>query len=135
MSTDFLMSTAQDDPNPTMRRVALRAVSGPMGKRVIIRTNHGMIDGTDMTDLGHGSLGQFPDDFEETILEPSAEMVEFPRELAEIEKGKAERLKDRMDELKDRIHVIPPPKVQADQPEPQVTSLPESPSKKPTDNQ
>lgn len=32
-----------------MRRVALRAVSGPMGKRVIVRANRGMTDGMELS--------------------------------------------------------------------------------------
>jgi hypothetical protein len=34
---DFLMSVAKDDPDPVMRRVGVRGVSGPMGKRILMR--------------------------------------------------------------------------------------------------
>jgi hypothetical protein len=46
-----------------------------MGKRVIVRTNRGMIDGMELNDLGYGALGPFSDGFEET--DPNADLLEI----------------------------------------------------------
>jgi hypothetical protein len=129
---DFLMSIAKDDPNPTMRRVALRAVSGPIGKRVIVRANRGMIDGMDLNDLEYGPLGQFSDGFEE--LEPNADLLERPGNMIYLQK-KVEPLTQRLEQLKQRIDMIPLPKIHDDQSEPPSdVPLPESPSKKPSES-
>jgi beta-lactamase regulating signal transducer with metallopeptidase domain len=129
---DFLMSIAKDDPNPMMRRVALRAVSGPMGKRVIVRANRGMIGGMELNDLEYGSLGQFSDGFEET--DPNADLLEPPGDMIYLQQ-KAKPLTQRLEQLKQRLQQIPLPKIHDDQSEPPSdVPLPESPSKKPSES-
>jgi hypothetical protein len=82
---DFPMSIAKDDPDPMMRRVAVRAVSGAMGRRVFIRVGNpatkeifrnkgAMIDSQEPGDLDYLSLGQFPDDEDQMFLQPGADM-------------------------------------------------------------
>jgi hypothetical protein len=48
------------DRNCNRRRVALRAVSGPIRKHVMIRTKRGMIDKMDPDELGYARLVSSP---------------------------------------------------------------------------
>jgi HEAT repeat protein len=51
---DFLIATAKDDPDPDLRRVALRVLVGPpeRGHRILIRRDGAMTDGIELETLG-----------------------------------------------------------------------------------
>ena len=140
---DFLMSVAKDDPDPGMRRVAVRAVSGALGRRIFIRVgnpavkgmffqNRGaVIDGKDSDDSDDLPFGQFPDREDELFLQPGADI-----DLSDDseDNGSAEALTQRSQRLRERIRTIPLPKIQGDQSESRtdMPPLPESSSNKPS---
>jgi beta-lactamase regulating signal transducer with metallopeptidase domain len=140
---DFLMSVAKDDPDPAMRRVAVRAVSGAMGRRIFMRVgnpavkgmffkNRGaMIDGNVSDDLDYLPFGQFPDGENELFVQPGSDI-----DLSDDseDNGNAEPLTQRLRRLRERIRTIPLPKVHGDQPESRsdMPPLPESPSNNPS---
>jgi beta-lactamase regulating signal transducer with metallopeptidase domain len=140
---DFLMSVAKDDPDPVMRRVAVRAVSGAMGRRVFIRAgnpgkavflqNEGaMIDGKDSDDFDYLALGQFPDGGDELFVQPG-EDFDLSDDSAGIDNDSVEPLAQRVQRMQERIRKIPLPKIHGGQPEPRndIPPLPESPSNQP----
>ena len=138
------MSVAKDDPNPMLRRVAVRAVSGSTDKRILIRVgdphrvffkNKGaMMGGNDVDDLGYLALGQIPDSAEDMFLQPGADPLDLPDDSADLENESAEPLSQRLERLQERIRTIPLPKivggesVSIDVP----PAPPESPSKNPS---
>jgi hypothetical protein len=141
---DFLMSVAKDDPDPVMRRVAVRAVSGSEGKRIFIRVGNpggkgiffqnkgAMIDGKDLDDLDYLPFGQFPEDGDKLFLQPGAD-IDLPDNSADVESGDEEPLTQQLQRLKERIQMIPLPKIRGDQSESRsdLPPLPESPSNQP----
>ncbi len=130
------MSVAKDDPDPLMRRVALRAVSGPIRKHVMIRTKRGMIDEMDPDELGYAPLDQFPDGSDQMFFQPRAEVLDLPGNMIYFRNEKVEPLVQQLEELKQRIHSIPLPKIHGEQSEPpsDVLSVPESPSNQPRES-
>jgi beta-lactamase regulating signal transducer with metallopeptidase domain len=138
---DFLMSVAKDDPDPMMRRVAVRAVSGAMGRRVFIRAGNpgkgiflqnkgAVIDGKASDDLDYLALGQFPGGGDELYVQPG-EDFDLSDDSAGIDN--VEPLAQRLKRIQERIRSIPLPQIRGDQPEPPsgMPPLPESPSNQP----
>jgi hypothetical protein len=119
-----------------MRRVALRAVSGPIRKHVMIRTKRGMIDEMDPDELGYAPLDQFPDGSDQMFFQPRAEVLDLPGNMIYFRNEKVEPLVRQLEELKQRIHSIPLPKIHGEQSEPpsDVPSVPESPSNQPSES-
>lgn len=141
---DFLMSVAKDDPDPVMRRAAVRGVSGPTGKRILIRVgglnqnrfffkNKGtMIGGKDPDDFDYLAFGQFPDGADEMALQPQADLFDVPDDLAELENERAEPLTYRLEQLRERIHTIPLPEIVGGESVTIRVPQAESPSKNPS---
>jgi hypothetical protein len=138
------MSVAKEDPDPAMRRVAVRAVSGAMGRRVFIRVDNpagrrmffqnrgAVIDGKDSDDLGYQAFDQFPDSEDEVFLQPEADF-DFRDDSADIE-SRVEPLARRVRRLQERIREIPLPKFHGDDPESRkdMHPIPELPSNQPS---
>jgi beta-lactamase regulating signal transducer with metallopeptidase domain len=135
---DFLMSVAKDDPDPVMRRVAVRAVSGAMGRRVFIRVANpagkriffkdkgAMIDDKDPDDLGYSAFGQFADSEDELFPQPDADF-DFSDDSAGIGNDSVEPLVKRVQRMQERIRSIPLPKIRDYQFDSR-RDLPESPT-------
>jgi hypothetical protein len=140
---DFLMSVAKDDPDPVMRRVAVRAVSGATGRRVFIKVGNpagkgmlfqnkgAVIDGRDSDDLVYQPFGEFPDGDDELFLQPG---IDFGLPDDSEDNGSVEPLTQRLLRLKERIRMIPLPKIHGDESESRsdMPLLPESPSNQPS---
>jgi hypothetical protein len=143
---DFLMSVAKDDPDPAMRRVAVRAISdytakriivrapGETGNRIFLRKERSEIDGKNRDDLEY--LPKFSDDPAEMAMQPGTETFDLPDDLADVENEESEMVTQaqRLEHLKDRIRMIPLPKIKRGQSESPntVPALPESPSNPPS---
>jgi beta-lactamase regulating signal transducer with metallopeptidase domain len=142
---DFLMSVAKDDPDPVMRRMAVRAVTGPMERRVFIRVSGpnrnrilfkhkgAMIGGREPDDLDYPPFGNVPDVADEMALQGQTELSDLPDDAAELENDSAEPLTQRLEQLKEGIRTIQIPDIGGGE---SVTvrvpsALLESPSKKP----
>jgi beta-lactamase regulating signal transducer with metallopeptidase domain len=84
---DFLMSVVKDDPDPVMRRLALRAVSDSIGKgvRLMIRTDHPMIDGRDADNFSYRRVHPLDNGVDETLLNPGSDLLGLPLELSELQ--------------------------------------------------
>jgi beta-lactamase regulating signal transducer with metallopeptidase domain len=142
---DFLMSVAKDDPDPVMRRVAVRAVSdysarrlfiqapGETGNRIFLRKEQSAIDGKHLDDLEY-AFAQLPDDPEEMAGQPEPEIFDLPDDSADIENEEGGVITQRLQHLKDRIRMMPLPKIKRGQSESPntVPALPESPSNQPS---
>jgi beta-lactamase regulating signal transducer with metallopeptidase domain len=138
---DFLMSVAKDDPDPMMRRVAVRAVSGAIGRRIFIRVSNpagkgiffrskeAVIDDKAPDDLDNLSLGMFPDGENELLVQPGG----LPDDSFDTENGAAEPFTQRFQRLKGGIQTIPLPRIRDDRSDSRsdMPQLPESPSNQP----
>jgi beta-lactamase regulating signal transducer with metallopeptidase domain len=144
VAKEFLMSVAKDDPDPVMRRMAVRAVTGPMEKRILIRVdgpnrnriffkNKGAMIGTkDLDDLDYLPFSHVPEAADEMALEPQTDLFDLPDDSAELEND-SELFPQQLEQLKERIRTIQIPDISGGEsvnvgvpPAP-----PESPSKKP----
>jgi beta-lactamase regulating signal transducer with metallopeptidase domain len=135
---DFLMSVAKDDPDPVIRRAAVRAVSGATGKRIFIRVgntggkqvffgNRGpVLTGREEDDFGYLSLGRVPTP-DEMDLESGADLDDDSGDL-ETESGAP--LTQRLERVKERIRMIPLPEIRGDAPV--STEVPPFPSPSPS---
>jgi beta-lactamase regulating signal transducer with metallopeptidase domain len=144
VAKEFLMSVAKDDPDPVMRRMAVRAVTGPMEKRILIRVdgpnrnriffkNKGAMIGTkNLDDLDYLPFSHVPEAADEMALEPQTDLFDLPDDSAELEND-SELFPQQLEQLKERIRTIQIPDISGGEsvnvgvpPAP-----PESPSKKP----
>ncbi|HZC35962.1 MAG TPA: M56 family metallopeptidase [Chthoniobacterales bacterium] len=115
---DFLMSVAKDDPDSVMRRVAVRAISGPMGRRILVRvggpnrdriffkSRNALIGAQELDDLEYPPFGNFPDGAEIMALPSQTDPFDLPDDPAELEADGVEPLAQRLEQLNERIHTI-----------------------------
>jgi hypothetical protein len=112
------MSVAKDDPDSVMRRTAVRAVTGPMEKRILIRVGGpnrnriffkhkgAMIGSRDLDDLDYPPFDNGPDGADEMALQPQTDLFDLPDDSPELENDSAEPLPQRLEQLKERIRTI-----------------------------
>jgi beta-lactamase regulating signal transducer with metallopeptidase domain len=105
---DFLMSVVKGDPDPVMRRLALRAVSDSIGKgvRVMIRTAHPLGDGKGPGNFGYMRVPQLDDSLDEMALNPGTDLLTLPLGLAELQEDTADEF-HRSNQLQGKIRVLP----------------------------
>jgi beta-lactamase regulating signal transducer with metallopeptidase domain len=111
---DFLMGIAKDDPDPELRRAALRAVVGHGGRsgKVVISDGHVTIDGRNLDEVIVDGMGpiRIPDGIEYFKVLPKEGLREHLKELtqrhAEREQEQVQRDQERQQNERERAQEL-----------------------------